>query len=283
MQGKSDASISGKSPRQGAIYELAEFLFLCLGACPMETGLCAITQKIYPVDDLVTFNDIRPKIARLMRKDYPALKESDPVCVDEVNKYRCIYVRHILEADHGEIDVLDKEVLQSIREHELLSVNPEREFERQLTFGEKLSDHIASFGGSWKFIISFGAVLFVWILINCLQAEKAADPYPLILLNLVLSCIAALQAPVIMMSQNRQEEKDRFRAESDYKINLKAELEIRHLHEKMDHLLKQQGQRLFEIQQVQMELMGDLTKAARRNTAAATPTVSPTGGTENPG
>ena len=126
----------------------------------------------------------------------------------------------------------------------------------------------AQFGGSWAFIISFGVVLVVWITINSgLLLNRPFDPYPFILLNLILSCIAALQAPVIMMSQNRQEAKDRIRGEHDYMVNLKAELEIRNLHEKMDYLVVQQGVRLMEIQQIQIELLEELVAAKNQNTA----------------
>ena len=155
--------------------------------------------------------------------------------------------------------MLDQEVVESLERHEILSADISSQFERKLTFGERLSDHIAEFGGSWKFLISFGAVLFFWIVINgVVFATGAFDPYPFILLNLILSCLAAVQAPVIMMSQNRAEARDRLRAENDYKVNLKAELEIRHLHEKLDHLLRRQYNRLFEIQQIQIELLEEI-------------------------
>jgi uncharacterized membrane protein len=122
-----------------------------------------------------------------------------------------------------------------------------------------LSDQIASFGGSWRFIILFGVVLVLWIILNgFLLLNRGFDPYPFILLNLILSCLAAMQAPIIMMSQNRAELRDRLRSENDYKINLKAELEIRHLHEKIDHLLRRQYNRLFEIQQIQIELLEEI-------------------------
>jgi uncharacterized membrane protein len=122
-----------------------------------------------------------------------------------------------------------------------------------------LSDRIASFGGSWRFIILFGAVLLFWIILNAVfLLNRGFDPYPFILLNLILSCLAAIQAPIIMMSQNRAEARDRLRAENDYKVNLKAELEIRTLHEKIDHLLQRQYSRLFEIQQIQIELLEQL-------------------------
>ena len=164
----------------------------------------------------------------------------------------------------GELTALDHEVIKSLQQHELLSENIEKQFEGKLSFGERLSDHIAEFGGSWRFIIIFGAVLFGWIALNvAVLASRAYDPYPFILLNLILSCLAAIQAPIIMMSQNRAEARDRLRAEYDYKINLKAELEIRHLHEKIDHLLRRQYNRLLEIQQIQIELLEELGQRRR--------------------
>ena len=115
---------------------------------------------------------------------------------------------------------------------------------------------MASFGGSWTFLIAFFAVLLIWIATNVAWAQRGAfDPFPFILLNLVLSCLAAIQAPIIMMSQQRQESKDRLRSLNDYRVNLKAELEIRHLHEKLDHLISRQWQRLAEIQELQIELL----------------------------
>ncbi|MGB7630791.1 MAG: DUF1003 domain-containing protein, partial [Candidatus Deferrimicrobium sp.] len=141
--------------------------------------------------------------------------------------------------------------------------NMNQEFDETLTSGELLSDRIAEFGGSWGFLLVFGAVLALWIGINSITLlSRPFDPYPYILLNLLLSCLAAIQAPVIMMSQNRQEARDRLRAEHDYQINLKAELEIRNLNEKMDHLVHRQWEKLMEIQQIQMDQMDE---NARRN------------------
>ena len=134
-----------------------------------------------------------------------------------------------------------------------------------ITYGQRLADKVASFGGSWTFIISFGIFIFIWIIINIIILNNNSfDPYPFILLNLILSCIAALQAPVIMMSQNRQEEKDRERAKKDYMINLKSELEIRILHEKIDHLMLHQQRDLIEIQKVQIEMMTDILKRVEK-------------------
>src|SRR5690606_39087291 len=119
-----------------------------------------------------------------------------------------------------------------------------------------IADKVADFGGSWTFILSFVSFLLLWIGVNAFVfMNKGFDPYPFILLNLILSCVAALQAPIIMMSQNRQETKDRERAKNDYMINLKSELEIRILHEKIDHLIMHQQKELMEIQKVQTELM----------------------------
>jgi uncharacterized membrane protein len=169
----------------------------------------------------------------------------------------------MLERERGEISDLEKQVVASLANEETISRNIEEAWEDQRTFGERLADDVAEFGGSWKFIVSFAGVLVLWIALNLWAAASAAfDPYPFILLNLVLSCLAAIQAPIIMMSQKRQEAKDRLRSENDYRVNLKAELEIRHLHEKVDHLISRQWERLAEIQQIQLEIMEDL--AARR-------------------
>ena len=180
--------------------------------------------------------------------------------MDVINAARIEYVRNLLEDQLGDLGHLDEEVLESLHKHEVLSERPTAEDDvSQLSFGQRVSDKIASFGGSWTFILSFGAFLLIWISVNVwVLSSKAFDPYPFILLNLLLSCVAAMQAPVIMMSQNRQETRDRKHAENDYKVNLKAELEIRHLHEKVDFLLHQQSTRLMEIQQIQLDLMREL-------------------------
>jgi uncharacterized membrane protein len=133
------------------------------------------------------------------------------------------------------------------------------------TLGERWADKIEEFGGSWTFIILFMIMMVVWIGLNSwVLFFQPFDPYPYIFLNLVLSCIAALQAPIIMMSQNRQEQKDRQRSEHDYKINLKAELEIKLLSEKIDHLLAHQNKKLLEIQEVQTDYLEDLMKELKK-------------------
>lgn len=165
----------------------------------------------------------------------------------------------LLEAESRQIKKLQNIVKKTIQDEKLIIenlLNPPKEI---LTKGQSISDKVASFGGSWAFIISFFVLLTVWIIFNATASSKEAfDPYPFILMNLILSCIAALQAPIIMMSQNRKEEKDRKRNENDYLINLKAELEIRALHEKLDVLLEEQIKVLFDSQAKQMVLLKNI-------------------------
>ena len=132
------------------------------------------------------------------------------------------------------------------------------------TYGQRWADRIAKFGGSWAFIGIFMSIMLIWISVNLFEGSKAFDPYPFILMNLILSCIAALQAPIIMMSQNRQEEKDRKRSENDYLINLKAEMQIRSLNQKIDLLLEEQIKTLFETQEKQFQLLTEINKKIDR-------------------
>lgn len=223
-----------------------------------KRGICAITGQELALKNLVEIGTLRPALADHIRADFPDLPDHALISLKELARYRTRYVEEILREEHGEYSDLDREVAESIARQETIAENVEDDFEEHRTLGERFSDNLASFGGSWAFLISFGVVLIVWMGINALMGElKAFDPYPFILLNLVLSCIAAVQAPIIMMSQKRQESKDRLRSLNDYQVNLKAELEIRHLHEKMDHLITRQWQRLAEIQQVQLEILQD--------------------------
>ena len=232
---------------------------------------CQICHKATPPNAGTPVELLRPSLFEFIQKRVPSFDPKGFICLNDLGQFRRDYVKEVLEDEIGELTALDQEVVDSLQQHEILSENIGKEFEQELTFGEHLSDRIAAFGGSWTFIIMFGVVLLVWIVINTIVlALRAFDPYPFILMNLILSCLAALQAPVIMMSQNRTEARDRARAENDYKVNLKAELEIRHLHEKLDHLLRKQYNRLFEIQQIQIELLEDLGQ--KRRGGAARPT-----------
>lgn len=226
--------------------------------------VCQVCKKPKSPQSGMNAELIRPSLLEFIRKKLPDLAGEAFICLDDLGGFRKDYVKEVLEDEIGELSALDQEVVESLQQHEILSSDIEKQFERKLTFGERLSDRIAEFGGSWKFLIIFGAVLLGWIALNgVILATRAFDPYPFILLNLVLSCLAAVQAPIIMMSQNRAEARDRLRAENDYKVNLKAELEIRHLHEKIDHLLRRQYNRLFEIQQIQIELLEEIGRQKR--------------------
>ncbi len=219
---------------------------------------CAISGREKARRDLVPIDTVRPSLVERILKDHPELGQDALVSRAEIARYRALYVEDLLKAESGEITEIERKVADSLLTHETLAENVEQDYEDTRSLGERLSDQLASFGGSWMFIVGFCGALAVWIAINAMIGEREAfDPYPFILLNLILSCVAALQAPVIMMSQKRQEAKDRLRSLNDYQINLKAELEIRHLHEKMDHLISRQWQRLAEIQQMQLEIMNE--------------------------
>ncbi len=216
--------------------------------------------------DLVPAEIVRPAISNLIQADYPLWGKGLFICRKDLSTYRYKYFQSLLVSERGELTSLDKEVLDSLKNNETISEDVSKEYSSALTFGQKLSDRISAFGGSWKFINSFLIVLISWIILNSfILINNKFDPYPFILLNLVLSCIAALQAPVIMMSQNRQEARDRMRSENDYKINLKSELEIRQLHLKIDHLLNHQWERMVEIQDIQISLMEELRKKGKES------------------
>jgi uncharacterized membrane protein len=218
---------------------------------------CAICEK--EAREPMRFGAVRPAIAGLMAAEHPALSADDVVCGRHVSDYRTRYVAELLARERGELSDLERQVVESLAREETVSRDIEAAWEDKRTLGEKAADAVADFGGSWNFIGLFFAILVAWMGFNIWTVTRQVfDPYPFILLNLVLSCLAAIQAPIIMMSQKRQEAKDRLRSENDYRVNLKAELEIRHLHEKMDHLINRQWERLAEIQQIQLEIMQDM-------------------------
>lgn len=241
-----------------------------------SVATCSITGKKLPLADLVPIYAIRRPILDLIVKDHPDLDLDGYVSKKELHQYNQIYVTKILQEEKGQLTDLEKEVVERMGAGEFISTNIEPQLEKSSTLGDRLADKIAEFGGSWKFIIIFVSFMAVWMTINAQWLlSKPFDPYPYILLNLVLSCLAALQAPVIMMSQNRQEAKDRSRSIHDYQVNLKAELEIEQLHQKIDHLVLHQEQKLLEIQDLQMEMLNHILDKVEEKqggkTAKATP------------
>ncbi len=239
--------------------------------------LCNICGQTFAPESIISAALVRDPVADLIRQACPAWTEESHVCMGDLNRFRGDYVEQTLKEERGELSHLEQQVVASLREHELLAQDLNEEYDRQITFGERLADKVASFGGSWSFILIFGALLTSWIVLNTLPIMfRSFDPFPFIFLNLILSCLAAIQAPVIMMSQNRQQAKDRLRSEHDFRVNLKAELEIRHLHSKLDLLLTHQWQRLLEIQQLQTDLLKEI--AAGRNGVGHAPHNAPAGG-----
>lgn len=232
----------------------------------METLISGISKKEYPKNELISGKSIRIGILNEIKKDHPDFTEDQYVSLSELNFYRQRYIENTMKEELGSLTNLEHEVLESIKEGDLIAENIDETFKQKLTFGQRLADKIGNFGGSWSFILLFMISIFVWISINVyVLVQKPFDPYPFIFLNLILSCLAALQAPVIMMSQNRLEVKDRERSTHDYKVNLKAELEIRMLNEKVDHLILNQQQKLLEIQQIQIEMMEDIMNELSRD------------------
>jgi uncharacterized membrane protein len=225
---------------------------------------CALCGRGLAPGEAVVAEAVGEPVARFIRQDHPEWQGTGYLCRTDLARYRTRFVHSLLEAERGEVTDLEREVLKSLREHDLLATDVEQTFEQERTRGERWADGLAAFGGSWAFLIAFGGFAGLWIITNSIALlRRPFDPYPFILLNLMLSCLAAIQAPIIMMSQNRQEARDRLRSQHDYQVNLKAELEIRHLHEKIDHLLSSQWERLVQIQQVQLELLAEISRAQR--------------------
>ncbi len=227
----------------------------------MKTFRSDISNKDFPLSEKVSGTTIRHAILDLIQKENPAFTHESVLAKSELNVYREKYLSDYMSDEKGELSDLEKTVLSSLAGNRTLTDKLDGDEVPNLSFGQRIADKVATFGGSWTFIISFGIFIFIWISLNVLWLmNKGFDPYPFILLNLILSCIAALQAPVIMMSQNRQEEKDRERGKKDYMINLKSELEIRTLHEKIDHFIMDQQQELLEMQKDQIAMMSDILK-----------------------
>ncbi len=224
---------------------------------------CQVCGKPFKIGEVIKGKLIEKSIAKLIQAKHPKWTSTGYICLADLNLFRTQYVTKVLKDASQEVFDLEKGMAKSLEEEELLSRNINKEFESSLTLGERLADRLADFGGSWTFISIFMTVLIIWMAINTwILLTRPFDPYPYILLNLVLSCLAAIQAPVILMSQNRQEARDRLQSDHDYQINIKAEIEIRKLHEKIDHLLMHQWQRLMEIQQLQVDLMDEISQTA---------------------
>lgn len=227
---------------------------------------CTVTQKQFPSEELIPVQQLRKPLLHILKQQHPDVDLNGQISLEVVQQLRKTYIEQLLTKELGSITDLEKDVIGSIAQNEVISENIDNPTGKKTSLGDRIADKVASFGGSWTFIIIFFIVLIVWMGVNALLLrDKGFDPYPFILLNLLLSCIAAIQAPIIMMSQNRQEAKDRVRGEHDYKINLKAELEVRLLHEKMDHVLQEQKQKLHEIEKMHLDVLRLLNASKQKD------------------
>ncbi len=230
-------------------------------AHPHHCCLCSQASDV----PLIRMRNMRPRLSAYLARQHPeAAAASSQVCRACLDRVRVEFLLSTLERERGELSHIEADIARKAAAHESLAANIDREFELATTPTQRLADRVAKVGGSWLFVSSFVFFLLVWIAVNAWALrEKAFDPYPFILLNLLLSCIAALQAPVIMMSQNRLSARDRRQADQDYRVNLKAELEVASLHEKLDHLLHNQWDSMVELQQVQIDLLHELSGRKR--------------------
>lgn len=226
---------------------------------------CQICGKSFTAHNILPAALVRDHVRELIAAEVPGWDPAGFICRTDLNRFRAEYIRAQMEGDRGALSALEEEVVKSLHDGELIADNLNQEFDRSLTVGERVADKVAEFGGSWRFIIAFFGFIIVWMIINTIiLMTQPFDPYPFILLNLALSLLAAVQAPIILMSQNRQESRDRMRAENDYKVNLKAELEVRAVSEKLDQLIHHQWAHLLEIQQIQIEMIEDMVGRAER-------------------
>jgi uncharacterized membrane protein len=236
---------------------------------------CSLCDAAVEGRTLASPQKLENRIVDLIKKDRPEWEAKRGICASCLETYRAKKFVSYLEAEYEKLSELEHSVVSKITRRGRVSKLVHEDMDTQMTFGERVADKVAQFGGSWTFIGLFSGVLVVWMIVNAwVLARHPFDPYPFILLNLVLSALAALQAPVIMMSQNRQAHKDRRQANQDYEINLMAEIEIRDLHDKLDSLRFKQWHELWHIQKRQIELLEHLCER-HANPDAKTPGPSP--------
>jgi len=220
---------------------------------------CSLCDAPVEGRTLASPQKLENRIIDLIKKDRPEWEGKRGICANCLEQYRAKKFIGYLEAEYQKLSELEHAVVSKVTRRGRVSKLVHQDMDTQMTFGERVADKVAQFGGSWGFIGLFGGILVVWMLVNAwVLARHPFDPYPFILLNLVLSTLAALQAPVIMMSQNRQAHKDRRHAQQDYEVNLMAEIEIRDLHDKLDSLRFKQWHELWHIQKRQIELLEHL-------------------------
>lgn len=230
------------------------------GVCLMaKTAACIVDQQRYQVVDGMRLEELETSLRQMILKDFPQAHNSSFICSEHFVHYRLAKMDAMIENDYQQNDKVNAQLSKILANHTYRVVDVNSELESSLTFGQRVADGVARFGGSWAFIISFVVVMLVWMLLNVLPIfSHHFDPYPFILLNLFLSMVAAIQAPLIMMSQNRAAEYDRLQAANDFKVNSMSEEEIRVLHSKVDHLIQQDEPNMLEIQKMQTQMLGEI-------------------------
>lgn len=225
-----------------------------------KSVVCQICNKTKALKEVLPADMVRLSMVSIIKETNINWDEKGFICKDDLDEFRAKFVERIFDSENGELSDVERKVVENIKDQEIITKNLYDQYTTELSIWDKASDKIASFGGSWRFIGFFFLFMAIWMGLNVVLSiyGKSWDNYPFILLNLILSCIASIQAPIIMMSQNRLEKRDRLRAESEYQINLKAEIGIRNLHEKMDHMLFKQWEKTSEIQKVMIELMREI-------------------------
>lgn len=245
----------------------------------MPKVTCSLCDSVVEGRTLASPQKLENRILDLIKKDRPEWEAKRGICPNCLEQYRAKKFVSYLEAEYQKLSEIEHAVVSKITRRGRVSRVVHRDFDSSMTFGQRVADRVAQFGGSWSFIGLFGGILVVWMAVNTwVLVHRPFDPYPFILLNLVLSTLAALQAPVIMMSQNRQAHKDRMQANQEYEINLMAEIEIRDLHDKLDSLRFKQWHELWHIQKRQIELLEHLCERQANpdvQTPAPTPYVPP--------
>jgi uncharacterized membrane protein len=232
----------------------------------VQTYECALCGYRGRREQFFRADTIRGQLAQHIATHHPdRWPGTGRICRRCMNRERIEYVQTRLRQERGALSSVEANVAEKAGQHLVIARDIDEQVRRNTTRGQRAADAVARVGGSWAFVSGFVAFLIAWMALNTMLLRRASfDPYPYILLNLVLSCLAAIQAPIIMMSQNRQAERDRLESVHDYETDLKAELEIASLHDKMDHLLHTQWERMVELQEMQLELLQEVAARPRR-------------------
>lgn len=220
--------------------------------------LCRSTESLLPATSL------NPALVRHIRTEHPDWDRHGGICRSCLLARRTTLAIEKLTHDRGDLDAIESEIAKKAEEHVAVADHFDEEFDRTATFGDRAADMVSRLGGSWTFVLLLSGLLAGWVLTNlALGKDRAFDPFPFILLNLALSTIAAFQAPIILMASNRAAARDRSKADQDFRVNLKAELEVASLHDKLDHLLHVQWERMVEVQEIQLELLTEIRAHAQ--------------------